>query len=291
MFQTIAELVTLAEKCGSVAEVMILAEMETTEMDREVIWQRMEKNLSVMEASVNEGGKAVRSVSGLTGGDAKKLDEYILAGNSLNSELVIRAVRNAVAVNEVNARMGVICANPTAGSAGVAAGVITALGEVKKLSEEEKINFLFAAGAFGLVVAKQAYISGAMGGCQAEIGSASAMAAAALVETLGGTPRQCAHAFAMTIKNMMGLICDPVAGLVEVPCVKRNALGAAQAFISADMALAGIESVIPADEVLWAMKQVGQQMPGIFKETAEGGIAATPTAKKLEKKISASESL
>lgn len=197
----------------------------------------------------------------------------------------LTAVRNAIAVNEVNAKMGLICATPTAGSAGVVPGVLMSIRERLELSHEQQLEFLFTAGAFGLVMANNASISGAEGGCQAEVGSASAMAAAALVCAKNGTPHQAAQAVAITLKNMMGLICDPVAGLVEVPCVKRNALGSSQAFISADMALAGIESVIPPDEVVAAMYQVGRQMPSIFKETAEGGLAATPTAKRLTKEI------
>ena len=181
--------------------------------------------------------------------------------------------------------MGLICATPTAGSAGVAAGVLSALNDERHLTLEQQLNFLFTAGAFGLIIANKASISGAAGGCQAEIGSASAMASAALVEVCGGTPEQSAQAAAITIKNMLGLICDPVAGLVEVPCVKRNALGASQAFISADMALAGITSVIPPDEVVETMHRVGMQMPSIFKETAEGGLAASKTGKEIMERL------
>ncbi|MBM1151870.1 L-serine ammonia-lyase, iron-sulfur-dependent, subunit alpha [Enterococcus durans] len=285
MFFSIEELVQQANDYSSVAELMIAVEMEMSGRSREQIIAIMEKNLSVMEQSIAEGKAGVTSVTGITGGDAKKLNDYLKEADFLSGETILTAVRNAIAVNEVNAKMGLICATPTAGSAGVVPGVLMSVRERLELSHEQQLEFLFTAGAFGLVMANNASISGAEGGCQAEVGSASAMAAAALVCAKNGTPHQAAQAVAITLKNMMGLICDPVAGLVEVPCVKRNALGSSQAFISADMALAGIESVIPPDEVVAAMHQVGRQMPSIFKETAEGGLAATPTAKRLTKEI------
>lgn len=285
MFYTIEELVTESKNYPSVAEMMIAIEAENTGRSREQILAIMEKNLVVMEQSVAEGVAGVKSVTGLTGGDATRMNDYLAAGDFLSGETILHAVQNAIAVNEVNAKMGLICATPTAGSAGVVSGVLMAVRERLALTQAQQVDFLFTAGAFGLVIANNASISGAEGGCQAEIGSASAMAAAALVCAKGGTPHQAAQAVAITLKNMMGLICDPVAGLVEVPCVKRNALGSSQAFISADMALAGIESVIPPDEVVLAMYQVGRQMPSIFKETAEGGLAMTPTAQRLQAEI------
>ncbi|HCM89285.1 MULTISPECIES: L-serine ammonia-lyase, iron-sulfur-dependent, subunit alpha [Vagococcus] len=285
MFQSIEELVIMANQCGSIHEAMIQTEIETSQHSRKKILEHMGKNLDVMTASIEKGVKGVTSVTGLTGGDATKMNDYLNKGDFLSGKTILTAVQNAVAVNEVNAEMGVICATPTAGSAGVAAGVLSALTEERGLTREQQINFLFTAGAFGLVIANNASISGAAGGCQAEIGSASAMASAALVEVCGGTPEQSAQAVAITIKNMMGLICDPVAGLVEVPCVKRNALGASQAYVSADMALAGITSVIPPDEVVEAMHRVGMQMPSIFKETAEGGLATTKTGLAISNKL------
>ncbi|WP_312499887.1 L-serine ammonia-lyase, iron-sulfur-dependent, subunit alpha [Enterococcus sp.] len=285
MFYTIDELVTQSKDYSSVAEMMIAVEMENTGRSHEQIVALMDKNLTVMEQSVAEGVAGVTSVTGLTGGDATKMHDYIAAGDFLSGDTILQAVQNAIAVNEVNAKMGLICATPTAGSAGVVSGVLMAVRERLDMTRQEQIDFLFTAGAFGLVIANNASISGAEGGCQAEIGSASAMAAAALVCAKQGSAHQAAQAVAITLKNMMGLICDPVAGLVEVPCVKRNALGSSQAFISADMALAGIESVIPPDEVVAAMYQVGRQMPSIFKETAEGGLAMTPTAQRLQAEI------
>lgn len=281
MFLSIQELVTMAADYPSVAEMMIAIEMKNSGRSRELIIDLMERNLSVMQQAINEGLAGVESVTGLTGGDAKRMNDYLEKGDILSGPTILTAVRNAIATNEVNAKMGLICATPTAGSAGVVSGVLIAAIERLQLSPKQQIDFLFSAGAFGLVIANNASISGAEGGCQAEVGSASAMASAALVLAHGGTPDQAAQAVAITLKNMMGLICDPVAGLVEVPCIKRNALGASQAFISADMALAGIRSVIPPDEVIHAMYQVGRQMPSIFKETAEGGLAVTPTAKKI----------
>lgn len=289
MFYTIADLVEQAKNYPSVADLMIATEIAVTGRKKEQIIALMERNLTVMENSVAEGVAGVTSVTGLTGSDAKKMDDYLNSGNFLSGDTILTAVRNGIAVNEVNAKMGLICATPTAGSAGVVAGVLLAVRERLNLSHKEQVDFLFTAGAFGLVIANNASISGAEGGCQAEIGSASAMAAAALVCANGGSAHQAAQAVAITLKNMMGLICDPVAGLVEVPCVKRNALGSSQAFISADMALAGIESVIPPDEVVVAMYQVGRQMPSIFKETAEGGLAMTPTAQRLQKEIFAKQ--
>jgi len=273
MFYSIADLVEQASNYPTVAELMLATEEEMTGRTREEIYRLMERNLTVMEQSIEEGVAGVTSVTGLTGGDATKMNHYLASGNFMSGETILTAVRNAIAVNEVNAKMGLICATPMA------------CREKLQLTRDQQLDFLFTAGAFGLVIANNASISGAEGGCQAEVGSASAMAAAALVAANGGSAHQSAQAVAITLKNMMGLICDPVAGLVEVPCVKRNALGSSQAFISADMALAGIESGIPPDEVVAAMYQVGRQMPSMFRETAEGGLAMTPTAQKLTKSI------
>ncbi|MEK4010847.1 L-serine ammonia-lyase, iron-sulfur-dependent, subunit alpha [Peribacillus sp. FSL M8-0224] len=286
MFRNVAELVELAEsKQKKISTLMIEQEMEVTGKSREEIIRQMGVNLDVMEQAVEKGLQGVRSVSGLTGGDAVLLQNYIKSGNFLSGELLLDAVSKAVATNEVNAAMGTICATPTAGSAGVVPGTLFALQNKLKPNREQKIEFLFTAGAFGFVVANNASISGAAGGCQAEVGSASGMAAAAIVEMAGGTPAQSAEAMAITLKNMLGLVCDPVAGLVEVPCVKRNAMGAANAMVAADMALAGITSRIPCDEVIDAMYKIGQTMPSALRETAQGGLAATPTGRELEAKI------
>ncbi|THE14435.1 L-serine ammonia-lyase, iron-sulfur-dependent, subunit alpha [Bacillus timonensis] len=286
MFRNVAELVELATtKNMKIADVMIEQEVEVTGKTREEIIAQMERNLEVMEKAVERGLAGVSSHSGLTGGDAVLLQDYIKKGNFLTGKTVLDAVSKAVATNEVNAAMGTICATPTAGSAGVVPGTLFAVKEKLNPSTEQMVQFLFTAGAFGFVVANNASISGAAGGCQAEVGSAAGMAAAAIVEMAGGSPQQSAEAMAITLKNMLGLVCDPVAGLVEVPCVKRNAMGAANAMVAADMALAGVTSRIPCDEVIDAMYRIGQTMPTALKETAQGGLAATPTGRALEAKI------
>ncbi|WP_423409999.1 L-serine ammonia-lyase, iron-sulfur-dependent, subunit alpha [Heyndrickxia sp. MSNUG] len=286
MFRNVAELVELAtSKNKKISELMIEQEVEVTGRSREEVLAMMDRNLTVMEQAVERGIKGVKSHSGLTGGDAVLLQQYIEKGNFLSGETILDAVSKAVATNEVNAAMGTICATPTAGSAGVVPGTLFAVKSKLNPTREQMVSFLFTAGAFGYVVANNASISGAEGGCQAEVGSASGMAAAAIVEMAGGTPEQCAEAMAITLKNMLGLVCDPVAGLVEVPCVKRNAMGAANAMVAADMALAGITSRIPCDEVIDAMYKIGLSMPSALRETAQGGLAATPTGRELEAKI------
>jgi L-serine dehydratase len=286
MFRNVAELVEMAvSQNKKISEIMIEQEVTVTGRSRDEVLSFMDRNLKVMEEAVERGIKGVKSHSGLTGGDAVLLQKYIEKGNFLSGETILDAVSKAVATNEVNAAMGTICATPTAGSAGVVPGTLFAVKNKLKPTREQMISFLFTAGAFGFVVANNASISGAAGGCQAEVGSAAGMAAAAIVEIAGGTPQQCAEAMAITLKNMLGLVCDPVAGLVEVPCVKRNAMGAANAMVAADMALAGITSRIPCDEVIEAMYKIGQTMPTALRETAGGGLAATPTGRRLEAKI------
>ncbi|MDM5225766.1 L-serine ammonia-lyase, iron-sulfur-dependent, subunit alpha [Cytobacillus sp. NJ13] len=286
MFRNVAELVELAENKGvKIAEIMIQQEIEVTGLTRDEIIAKMDRNLTVMEQAVERGLKGVTSVTGLTGGDAVLLQKYIQSGKALSGNILLDAVSKAVATNEVNAAMGTICATPTAGSAGVVPGTLFAVKEVLNPTRMEMIEFLFTSAAFGFVVANNASISGAAGGCQAEVGSASGMAAASIVEMAGGTPKQAAEAMAITLKNMLGLVCDPVAGLVEVPCVKRNAMGASNAMTAADMALAGITSRIPCDEVINAMFLIGQSMPSALRETAEGGLAATPTGRRLQEEI------
>jgi L-serine dehydratase len=286
MFKNVSELVELANSSGKkISEIMIEREMDVTARTRDEILSQMEKNLTVMEKAVERGISGVKSHSGLTGGDAVLLQKYIQKGEFLSGQTLLDAVSKAVATNEVNAAMGTICATPTAGSAGVVPGTLFAVKNKLNPTREKMVCYLFTAGAFGFVVANNAFISGAAGGCQAEVGAAAGMAAAAIVELAGGTPQQCAEGMAISLKNMLGLVCDPVAGLVEVPCVKRNAMGAANAMVAADMALAGITSRIPCDEVIAAMFKIGQTMPSALRETGEGGLAATPTGRKLAAKI------
>ncbi|PSL51152.1 L-serine dehydratase [Salsuginibacillus halophilus] len=287
MFKNAAELIERAVmKEGSIAEVMIQQEIHEKGKTRDEVLQTMEERLDIMEQAVDRGiNEDVESVSGLTGGDGKRLAAYAAKQNTLSGPVLLDAVAKAMATNEVNAAMGTICATPTAGSAGVVPGTLFAVKDQLNPTREDMVKFLFTSGAFGMVVANNASISGAAGGCQAEVGSAAGMAAAAITELAGGTPEQSGHAMAMTLKNMLGLVCDPVAGLVEVPCVKRNAAGASIALMAADMALAGIESRIPVDEVITAMYKIGENMSDDLKETARGGLAATPTGRRLETEI------
>lgn len=286
MFKNVEELVTQA--CNSnkkIYEIMIEQEMELSNVSKEAVLKGMDERYDIMEAAILKGIQGVQSTSGLTGYDAKKMDDYIKSGVFLTDETLLNAISYAIATNEVNASMGVICATPTAGSAGVLPAVLFSAKKKLGSSREDIINALFTAGAFGYIIANNAFISGAAGGCQAEIGSASAMAAGALAELAGGTPKQAANAMAIALKNLLGLTCDPVAGLVEVPCVKRNALGASNAIISAEMALAGIQSAIPYDEVISAMYRIGCAIPRELRETALGGLAMTDTGKRWKKKI------
>lgn len=286
MFRTVAELVELAEKDNiPISEVMIRQEMYVKNKSRAEIFSEMEKNLLVMEQAIEKSLQGVHSVTGLTGGDAVLIQNYMREKTPLSGNLMMDAVSKAMGTNEVNAAMGTICATPTAGSAGCVPGTLFAVKNQLHPTREQMIRYLFTAGAFGFVVANNAFISGAAGGCQAEVGSAGAMASAAIVEMAGGSPQQSAEAFAITLKNMLGLVCDPVAGLVEVPCVKRNAAGSSLAIVSADMALAGVKSKIPCDEVIGAMYQIGKTMPSALRETGEGGLADTPTGRLLKEKI------
>ncbi|NLE69424.1 MAG: L-serine ammonia-lyase, iron-sulfur-dependent, subunit alpha [Clostridiales bacterium] len=281
MFKSIQDLVAL---CGQeqlpISAIMIRQEVKNTERSEAQVIAGMAESFQVMKAAAQRGIEGVTSHSGMTGGDAKRLNDYLQAGQFLTDTTFLKALTYAVASNEVNAAMGLICATPTAGSCGVLPGVLLAAQDKLGLRDEDLVKALFCAGAIGYVIANNAMISGAAGGCQAEIGSASAMAAAALVELMGGSPHASAQAMAIALKNMLGLACDPLAGLVEVPCIKRNAGGAANALAAAEMALAGIDSKVPPDEVIEAMYRVGQSLPLALKETAQGGLAATETGRK-----------
>lgn len=288
MFNSIAEFTEEANKTGkSLSDLMIEQEMAFSQTSFDEVWEKMEKNLVTMEnaAAKSIEGDGVFSPTGLTGGDAVKIQKYRAAGKTLSGDRMMKGVQDALGTNEVNASMGVICATPTAGASGTLPGVLFSIDETLHLSREQKIRFLFTSALFGMVVANNAMIAGAMGGCQAEVGSASAMAAAAAVEASGGTPDQSSYAFGIALGNLLGLVCDPVAGLVEIPCVKRNAIGAGNALIAADMALAGIDNKIPADEVVEAMRKVGRNMPRELRETGLGGIAGTPTGENIKFKI------
>jgi L-serine dehydratase len=263
----------------SFGDFCIAAQVKQLEIEEVVLMKRMEEMLQVMQQSIEMGLTGVKSMGGLVGGNGKKIESYreAFAEKSIVGSVMSKAIMIALAVGEANASMGRIVAVPTAGASGTLPAVLFSLAESRNSSMAELAKALVVAGAIGMVIASRASLSGAEGGCQAECGSAAAMAAGAAVELYGGTPNQVGQAVAMTLKNMLGLVCDPVAGLVEVPCVKRNAGAAAQAMVAAEMALAGVESVIPVDEVIDAMASVGNSMSCSLKETAQGGLAVSPT--------------
>ncbi|MCX7694501.1 MAG: L-serine ammonia-lyase, iron-sulfur-dependent, subunit alpha [Caloramator sp.] len=287
MYNTGLELMELANsKRCKIYEIVIENEVELQGLSREEIVLKMKKALEVMKASAQEAlDKEVKSVSGLIGGDAKRLEDYRKSGNTLCGDTVVKAMARALSCSEVNAAMGRIVAAPTAGSCGILPSAVITAGEKLDKTEDEIVNALFTASGIGQIIAKNATVSGAEGGCQAECGAAAAMAAAAIVEMAGGTPEMCLNAASIALKNIMGLVCDPIAGLVEAPCAKRNASGVVNALISAELVLAGIKSIIPFDEVVEAMYRVGKALPEALRETALGGIAATPTGIKLRKQV------
>lgn len=247
--------------------------------------EKMRKRLEVMRQSVAAGLQGVRSRSGLTGEDAVKMTKAQSKGLLISNEPLNTAMAYALAVAEVNAAMGRIVAAPTGGSCGILPGVLLSVGKRLGSDDDALLEALFAAGAVGAVVARSSTLAGAAAGCQAECGTGAAMAAAAATQLAHGSPHQCANAVAFAFKGLLGLVCDPVAGLVEVPCIKRNAISVSVALAAADMALAGIESVIPADEVIETMGIVGRDMPASLRETALGGLAVTPTGKRLAREL------
>lgn len=266
-------------------QVMLRRERELNETPAEQVYQKLATAYGIMRQAVTESLQTPhQTMGGLIGGEAIRLQQYRQAGQNLCGETVSRAVCYAMGVLEVSASMGLIVAAPTAGASGVLPGVLIALQEVYDLPERQMLDALLTASAIGVVVAENAGISGAAGGCQAEVGTASAMAAGAAVYLRGGSAQQCFAAAGMAIQNMLGLVCDPIAGLVEAPCQARNAAGASNALVSAELVLAGVPEVIPFDEVVEAMRQVGHALPESLRETALGGIAATPTACRLAQK-------
>lgn len=247
----------------------------------EEIRSRFRQMLAVMETSAQKAlAEPVRSVSGLTGGDAYLYEQRRRSGSLLGGAAA-KAVAFALSCSEINASMGRIVACPTAGSCGIVPAAVLSVEKEYGLSREELVNGLLCAGLVGQIIGEHACLAGAQGGCQAECGSAAAMAAAAVVELLGGAPAQSFDAAAIAIKNSLGLVCDPVAGLVEIPCIKRNAGGVVNALTAADMALAGIVSRIPFDDAVDAMNRVGRQLPSSLRETAAGGLATTKTGLEL----------
>ncbi len=279
-FKSAKELLDLCAKSGlSISGVMRERECQLGETTPEAVNQRMARAWKIMQDSARQPLQSpVKSMGGLIGGEAKKLELHRAGGNGICGDLLQKAITYAMAVLEVNASMGLIVAAPTAGSAGVVPGLMLAMKEHYSLSDDKIIEALFNAGAVGYLAMRNATVAGAVGGCQAEIGVASAMAASAAVELMGGTPAQSLDAASTVLMNMLGLVCDPVGGLVEYPCQNRNAAGVANALIAAELSLSGIRQLIPFDQMLDTMYAVGKRIPMELRETALGGCAATPSA-------------
>ena len=286
-YLSIAELVDQATAQGErISQIVLRDQAEQMDTEPQVLFRKMRENYHVMQESIQKGADPdLKSTSGLTGGDAWKLYSVYEKKKSLTGSFMAGAMWRALAVSELNAAMGRIVAAPTAGSCGILPAAIVTMQEEYSLDEYDCVMALFTASAVGMVIGNNASLAGASGGCQAECGSASAMAAAAIVELAGGTPQMSGEACAIAIKNILGLVCDPVAGLVEIPCIKRNAGGVTTAFMAAELALAGITSHIPADETILAMKRIGDTMPASLRETAEGGLAMTPTGQALNTRV------
>ena len=275
MDYTLREWVRMARQYGSLPQAAVAAQAAESGVSELAVRSTMRRHLQCMQEAVQEGlDEQLRSVTGLTGGQAARLMQYYRQGRSLCGSLLGKAEAYALATAECNACMGKIVAAPTAGACGILPGAVIAMMEERGVTPEQAVDALFVAAAVGQSIATQASISGAEGGCQAECGSAAAMAAAALTHLQGGTAQQCADAAAFALMNLLGLVCDPVGGLVEVPCVYRNVGSSGVAFTSADMVLSGICCPIDPDEVVLAMKEVGDAMPATLRETGEGGCAA-----------------
>lgn len=279
-FKNAKELLILCEEQNlPISEIMRQREIQVGERDAVETDKKMARVLEIMkEAAFSPIQHSIRSMGGLIGGESKKLSEHFASGNGLCGELLEKAMIYAMATLETNASMGLIVASPTAGSAGIVPGLLLAFQKVYGISDEAIRQVLFNAGAVGYLAMRNATVAGAVGGCQAEVGIASAMAASAAVELMGGTPKQCLDAASTVLMNMLGLVCDPVGGLVEYPCQNRNAAGVANALIATEMTLAGVPQLIPFDEMLEAMYKVGKRLPAELRETALGGCAATPSA-------------
>ena len=286
-YDTFAEVVRAAESAGkNISDVVLAQQAEAMECTPEELYGQMAARLKVMDECIEPGcAEDLTSTSGLTGGDAHRMREASRSGRALLGSVMDGALYRAIAVSELNAAMGRIVAAPTAGSCGILPAAVLTMRDELGCDERACVMSLFTAAAVSLVIEQNACVAGAEGGCQAETGSAAAMAAAAIVELAGGTPAQASSAVATAIQNLLGLVCDPVAGLVEVPCVKRNASGVAVALVAAELSLAGCGNVIPADETIAAMRRVGAAMPSSLRETAEGGLAATPTGLALTERI------
>lgn len=279
-FRNAKELLKVCQEQGlSISAAMLQRELTEGEQDPEETDRKMDRVLEIMKSAASTPiHTPVKSMGGLIGGEAKKISDHKDTGKGLCGDLLERAVIYAMATLETNASMGLIVASPTAGSAGIVPGLLLALQEVYNYSDKYIQKALFNAGAIGYLAMRNATVAGAVGGCQAETGVAAAMAASAATELLGGTPLQCTHAASTVLMNMLGLVCDPVGGLVEYPCQNRNAAGVANALVAAEMALAGITQLIPLDEMITIMYTVGKKLPAELRETALGGCATAPSA-------------
>ena len=279
-FKSSVELLELCRQTQCpISEVMRRRECELGETTRDQVDHRMAKVLEIMRASATQPlKKPSKSMGGLIGGESKKLYDHAARGKAICGDILQRAMTYAMGVAEVNASMGLIVAAPTAGSAGIVPGLLLALQDCYKISDDRLVDALFNAGAVGYLAMRNATVAGAVGGCQAEVGVAAAMAASATVELMGGAPEQCMDAGSTVLMNLLGLVCDPVGGLVEYPCQNRNAAGVANALIAAELSLSGVKQLIPFDEMLETMYAVGRRIPIELRETALGGCAATPSA-------------
>lgn len=279
-FKNASELLTLCQKHDlRISDIMKKREMELGECAEKEISNKMNHALQIMrQSALKPIHTPQKSMGGLIGGEAEKLAAHHISGKSICGNILSKGITYGMAILETNASMGLIVAAPTAGSAGIVPGLLLALQEAYDCTNEQVVNALFNAGAIGYLAMRNATVAGAVGGCQAEVGVASAMAASAAVELMGGTPTQCLNAASTVLQNMLGLVCDPVGGLVEYPCQNRNAAGVANGLIAAEMALAGIPQLIPFDEMLAAMYSIGKKMPSELRETALGGCAITPSA-------------
>lgn len=270
------------EASAPISDIMKLRETSNTHLSSEDVDRKLETALKIMKNSAHKPiATPVKSIGGLIGGEAQKINEHASASNSICGSLLSKAIAYSMGVLEVNASMGLIVAAPTAGSAGVLPGVLLALQEEKNLSDGDLYKGLLNASAIGYLLMRNASVAGAEAGCQAEVGAASAMAASAIVEMMGGTPEVCLQAASFALSNLLGLVCDPIAGLVESPCQSRNAIGVANAIASAELALSGVNHPIPFDEMAQAMLRVGKSLPFSLRESAMGGCAGTPTGCEL----------
>lgn len=284
LYDTLADLAHLSDTHNlPMWEIVIRAEMEASGQSREVIEKEALRRIQIFKDSVVNGIEdRKRTVSGMSGGQAHVLLEHT---PRLMSPTAYKALTYAIAVNEANAKMFRVVACPTAGSCGVMPGTMCAVAEELKLDDEAMLRGFFMGAGIGNVITNQACVAGAVGGCQAEVGSAAAMAAGAVVAMLEGTTKQAINAVALCLKNVLGLVCDPVGGLVEVPCVKRNGIYAVHALSAAEMAMAGLISQIPVDEVIEAMDRIGRALPSTLRETSEGGLATTETGRRIAKQL------